>query len=1130
MQQAVSESSPLFSHVRAIIFDVDNTLYRQTPEVLDDARTAWCAAVRAEVGHDHIPDFVDDIFLINRYGAPSMVKTGDASTILGGTPCTSHRKLHQAFHERWSTQHIKPYTALQEQLSDLQKSDVRLYLYSDAHQHWTHRVIEKLKLRDVFPAEHSELAVRIELFDDEIESLQLFDPLTGRIRQKIPRFTIYPSSHYVTPRDKVLAAVETIKLELDQRLKELVGMGKLVEAQRLEQRTRFDLEMLSEVGHCKGIENYTRHLSGAAPGEPPSTLTDYLPRDAIMFLDESHQMIGQLGGMYNGDRARKTTLVEYGFRLPSALDNRPLKFEEFERKMRQAIFVSATPAAYEQQHADQADDHPAEGRPREGAGETQEVDGHDGERVREEGRRDDALGAGLELEAGGRRGRAADRQLAERPADGAGRYVQPEGHPERRCPARARAAPAPEGTGAEPDARPVCGRPAQDRARDGEGRRRLPALRPVCRALPHRRLGHAEIPAEHHPGGPRLPRQACTGTPTGSGRMKRIEAINDFVIKFANVNGSGSASANELFAKAILRMGVPVSPRNIFPSNIQGLPTWYEVRVTEQGWLGRRGGIDMMVAMNPQTWDADVAELEPGGYLFYDSTRPLPPAKFRDDIHVIGMPLTEICNAVYSDPRQRQLFKNIVYVGALSVLLEIEPEVIEKLFGEQYKGKEKLLASNVQALHLGRDFAREHLSAPLGIRVRRADKVGERIFVDGNSAAALGCVYGGATVAAWYPITPSSSVAEAFQKYCSKLRVDAATGQNRFAIVQAEDEIASIGMVVGAGWNGARAFTATSGPGVSLMTEFIGLAYFAEIPVTIINVQRGGPSTGMPTRTQQADILSCAYASHGDTKHVLLFPEDPYESFEFSATALDLADRLQTVVFVMLDLDIGMNQRLCQPFEWDDARVHDRGKVLGFEELEAGKAFGRYRDVDGDGIPFRTWPGTHPQRGAFFTRGTSKNADAGYSERGPDYLDNMHRLVRKFVTARGLVPQPVLTPAGRPTRIGVLYYGSTSPAMHEAAERFAAEGIAVDLMRIRAYPFPESVRDFVLAHDQCFLVEQNRDAQLRTLLVQEYGLDPALIHPILHYDGTPITARFIASAIGDRLNTLKVTPMRKVAS
>ena len=609
-----------------------------------------------------------------------------------------------------------------------------------------------------------------------------------------------------------------------------------------------------------------------------------------------------------------------------------------------------------------------------------------------------------------------------------------------------------------------------------------------------------------------LPSQA-----PAQGAVRPIEAVNDFVIKFANVNGSGSASANELFAKAILRMGVPVSPRNIFPSNIQGMPTWYEVRVTEAGHLGRRGGTDMMVAMNPQTWDADVAELAPGGYLFYDSTRPLPPSKFRDDIRVIGMPLTEICNAVYHDPRQRQLFKNIVYVGALAVLLGIEPEVIEKLFSEQYRGKERLLASNVQALRLGCDFAREHLTEPIGLRVRRSDRVGDRIFTDGNSAAALGCVYGGATVAAWYPITPSSSVPEAFQKYCSKFRVDPATGRQRFAIVQAEDELASIGMVVGAGWNGARAFTATSGPGISLMSEFIGLAYFAEIPVTLINVQRGGPSTGMPTRTQQSDILACAYASHGDTKHVLLLPEDPHECFEHSAAALDLAERLQTPVFVMTDLDIGMNQRLCKPFAWDDRRAYDRGKVMSAADLEAGKDFGRYKDVDGDGIPWRTLPGTHPTLGSYFTRGTTRDAYARYSERGPDYIYNMERLLKKFRTAATLVPQPVLQAAAQKTTFGVIYYGSTSPAMQEALETLQARGVHLDALRLRAFPFPDSVDRFVAEHDKVFVVEQNRDAQMRSLLVNELGVDPARLVPVLHYDGTPITARFITDTIAQRV-------------
>ncbi len=525
-----------------------------------------------------------------------------------------------------------------------------------------------------------------------------------------------------------------------------------------------------------------------------------------------------------------------------------------------------------------------------------------------------------------------------------------------------------------------------------------------------------------------------------------LSAVNDFVVKFANVNGSGSASANTLFGKSIMRMGVPVAPRNIFPSNIQGLPTWYEVRVSEAGHLGARGGgVDLMVAMNPQTWDQDVRSIVPGGYLFYDSTKPMPESKFRTDIVVIGMPLTEICNREYTDTRQRQLFKNIIYVGALSALLDMDVAVIEKLLDEQFRGKDKLIQPNIQALHMGRDYAKQHLTCPIGLRVRPAEAVGDGISIDGNSAAALGAVYGGATVCAWYPITPSSSLAEAFTRWCQRYRVDKATGKNRFAIVQAEDELASIGIVIGAAWNGARAFTATSGPGISLMQEFLGLAYFAEIPAVVFDVQRAGPSTGMPTRTQQCDVLSCAYASHGDTKHVLLFPEDPHECFEFGALAFDLADRLQTPVFVMLDLDIGMNERLTRPFMWDDSRRMDRGKVMTGADLEAGKDFGRYLDVDGDGIPYRTYPGTHPARGAFFTRGTSKDRYAKYTEQGPAYADNMQRLLRKQATARNLVPVPVARPAGQATRLGVIYYGSTSPAMNEADEILAEQGIALDL-------------------------------------------------------------------------------------
>ena len=609
--------------------------------------------------------------------------------------------------------------------------------------------------------------------------------------------------------------------------------------------------------------------------------------------------------------------------------------------------------------------------------------------------------------------------------------------------------------------------------------------------------------------------------------MKKIEAVNDFVVKFANVNGSGSASANELFAKSFIRMGIPVSPRNIFPSNIQGLPTWYEVRVTEKGYLGRRGGVDLMVAMNPQTWMADVKEIEPGGYLFYDNTKPMPQSRFREDIHVIGMPLTEICNSTYTDARERQLFKNIIYVGALAALMEIEPEAITELIGEQYKGKEKLLKPNVNAFQMGYNYAQEKLKGQLGLKVRRADNVGSKILVDGNSAAALGCVYGGASVCAWYPITPSSSLAESFQKYCQRLRVDKESGRNKFAIVQAEDELASIGMVTGAGWNGARAFTATSGPGISLMQEFIGLAYFAEIPVTIIDVQRGGPSTGMPTRTQQSDVLLCAYASHGDTKHVLLFPEDPNECFEFAATCLDLANRLQTPVFLMTDLDIGMNTRLCEPFNWDDSREYDRGKVMSSEQLEAGKDFGRYLDVDGDGIPYRTLPGTHPTKGSYFTRGTTKDRYARYSEQGTDYVDNMRRLLRKFESAKEMVPQPVVRRAKQKTKIGAIYYGSTSPSMTEAMDVLDEQGVMLDTIRVRAFPFSEAIVEFVAEHDQVFVIEQNRDAQLRSLLINELNVDPAKMMPVLHYDGTPITARFILAEISERMRLLNVQPIKK---
>jgi 2-oxoglutarate ferredoxin oxidoreductase subunit alpha len=612
-------------------------------------------------------------------------------------------------------------------------------------------------------------------------------------------------------------------------------------------------------------------------------------------------------------------------------------------------------------------------------------------------------------------------------------------------------------------------------------------------------------------------------------KSKSIARINDFVVKFANVNGSGSASANGLFARAILRMGVPVAARNIFPSNIQGLPTWYEVRVVEEGWRGRRGGVDLAVAMNPQTWDKDVAEIESGGYLFYDSTKSLPPSKFRADVEAIGMPLTAISNAAYTDSRQRQLFKNIIYLGALAALLDIDPAEIEGLFAEQFKGKEALVDSNRKALRMGHDHALEQFSCPLPLRVERRDKVGDRVFIDGNSAAALGAVYGGATVAAWYPITPSSSLAEAFAQHCRKFRTDKGTGQKRFAIIQAEDELASIGIVIGATWNGARAFTATSGPGISLMQEFLGLAYFAEIPAVVFDVQRGSPSTGMPTRTQQADLISCAYASHGDTKHVMVIPEDPAECFAFGALAFDLADRLQTPIFVMLDLDIGMQDWLCDPLDWDDSRKMDRGKVMTAQMLDAGRDFGRYLDVDNDGIPYRTYPGTHPSKGSYFTRGTTKDRHARYTEEGPAYVDNMQRLLRKFETAKELVPAPVINRAREATRAGVIWFGSTGAAMAESLAELDRQGIHLDQMRLRGFPFADAVADFIAAHEHVFVVEQNRDAQMKMLLVNECGVMPDKLISVLHYDGTPITERFITREIAEKAQLFNVTPLRKVA-
>ena len=602
---------------------------------------------------------------------------------------------------------------------------------------------------------------------------------------------------------------------------------------------------------------------------------------------------------------------------------------------------------------------------------------------------------------------------------------------------------------------------------------------------------------------------------------RKKDYVNDFVVRFANVNGTGSASANHLFTKAIFRMGVPVTPKNIFPSNIQGLPTWYEVRISEKGYLGRREGIDLMVAINPQSMKADVAAVRSGGYFLYDSSKKLAAEYIRDDIHYIGVPLMDMVNAAYTDPRQRLLFKNIVYVGALAALFEIEFKELENLLGEQFKGKEKLIPANIKALQLGEKYIQDNYKYPLDIRVERRDLLKDAIMLDGNSACGLGAIFGGATVAAWYPITPSTSVVEAFGDYAERLRTDPATGKKNFAIVQAEDELAAMGMVIGACWNGARAFTATSGPGVSLMNEFLGLAYFAEVPAVLIDVQRTGPSTGMPTRTQQSDILEAAYASHGDTKHILLFPSTPNECFDMTAEAFDLAEVLQTPVILMSDLDLGMNDHVSQPLKWDDKREYKRGKVLSASDLEQIPRFGRYYDVDNDGIPYRTYPGTHPTMGSYFTRGTSRDEYAVYTEDGNAYKRNMDRLLKKWETAKSMVPGPQIYNEKNNNKFGLLFFGTSQYAVEEAMDMLAEEGIGMDGLRVRAFPFNQAVEDFISSHRKIFVIEQNRDAQMRSLLMMELGADPAKLLPVLNYDGMPITADHIVKEIRAKLEDKK---------
>jgi 2-oxoglutarate ferredoxin oxidoreductase subunit alpha len=589
--------------------------------------------------------------------------------------------------------------------------------------------------------------------------------------------------------------------------------------------------------------------------------------------------------------------------------------------------------------------------------------------------------------------------------------------------------------------------------------------------------------------------------------------INDFVVRFANVNGTGSASANTMFAKSIFRMGVPISAKNIFPSNIQGLPTWYEVRVSEKGYLGRREGIDMMVCLNPQSQARDVASVKAGGYFVYDSTKYLRPEYIREDIRYIGIPMMQICLENYSDPRQRQLFKNIIYVGALAQLLSMDLDVVRQVIADEFKKKPKLIEPNWNALALGVAYVQKHFSDPLSIAIEKRDLVGDSIIIDGNSASGLGAVFAGATVAAWYPITPSTSLVNAFEKYANRFRIDPETGEKNFAVVQAEDELAAIGMVIGAAWNGARSFTATSGPGISLMNEFLGLAYFAEVPTVLMDVQRTGPSTGMPTRTQQSDILISAYASHGDTKQVLLFPSTPEDCFNLTATAFDLAEELQTPVIVMLDLDLGMNDHMTPPLKWDENRRYKRGKVLTASDLESMEKFGRYLDTDDDGITYRTIPATHPTKGSFFTRGSSRDEYARYTEDSEAYVRNMLRLAKKWETAKTLVPKPIAYQTSQTSEFGLLFFGTSLYPALEAMDLLKNENIAIDGLCVKAFPFTQEVEEFIAAHKKVFVVEQNRDAQFRSLLINELEINPKKLIRVLNFDGMPVTADAILRQI-----------------
>jgi 2-oxoglutarate ferredoxin oxidoreductase subunit alpha len=587
--------------------------------------------------------------------------------------------------------------------------------------------------------------------------------------------------------------------------------------------------------------------------------------------------------------------------------------------------------------------------------------------------------------------------------------------------------------------------------------------------------------------------------------------INDFVIKIATVNGTGSASANSLLMKSIFRSGIPVMGKNYFPSNIQGLPTWYEIRVTKDGHVARSGRVDIMVTMNAETYARDVKEIAPGGYLVYDSTWPRPALLKREDITVIGVPLARLCNENFNGVRTRILMKNICYAGVLAALLDLDVERIRELLAETYAKKPQLVESNMKAIQLGYDYTRQNFTCPLPMHVQKMDATAGYIMIDGNTAAALGCIYAGATVAAWYPITPSTSLMDAYKVFCDRLRVDPETGARNFAFIQAEDELAAIGMVIGAAWNGTRAFTATSGPGISLMNEFLGLAYYAEVPAVVFDIQRVGPSTGMPTRTQQCDLMECAYASHGDTRHVCLYPANPEECFYMAAQAFDLTERLQTPVLVLSDIDIGMNDWMCRDLKWDDSYRPDRGKMLAKEEVLKLEKFYRYQDKDGDGIGYRTLPGVHP-KAAYFTRGSGHSQYGAYTEDSVEYQIVLDRLLKKWDTAKKLVPRAVID-ATAASDIGIVSIGSCDGAVREAMDVLKAQGVGVDYMRVRAFPFSEDVERFLSAHKVLFVVEQNRDAQFKSLLTLETAVEKSKLRSLLSYSGLPISSTFIVEGV-----------------